>query len=112
MFSHFSPEWFLYYNLGVFEAMTTTNGNRELEFYSLCKAQLSVVYDEVQRNSGKNLYGSSNTDALKMKVHSSIKCLIKFSHTKSFKHFHILCMSRSVVHYYPVPSASDHGYLR
>lgn len=60
----------------MFEA-TTTNGNKELEVYSLCKAQLSVVYDEVQSKSGKNLDGSSNTDALKMKARSSIKCLNK-----------------------------------
>lgn len=26
MFGSFFPEWFLYSNLGVFEAMTTTNG--------------------------------------------------------------------------------------
>lgn len=61
----------------MFEATTTTNGNGELEVYSLCKAQLSVVHDEVQSKSGKNLDGSSNTDALKMKVRSSIKCLNK-----------------------------------
>lgn len=77
MFSTFSPELLLYCNLGVFEATTTTNGNRELEVYSLCKAQLSVVYDEVHTKSRKNLDGSSNTDVLKMKACSSIKCLNK-----------------------------------
>lgn len=77
--SNFSPEQPLYCNLGVFEATTTTttNGNEELEVYSLCKARLSVVYDEVQRKSGKNLDGSSNADVLKMKARSSIKCLNK-----------------------------------
>lgn len=53
--SSFSPERFLCFNLGVIEARTTTNGKGELEVYSLCKAQLSVVYDEVQRESGKKL---------------------------------------------------------
>lgn len=76
MFRIFSPEQLLYCNLGAFEA-TTTNGIRGLEVYSLCKAQLAVVYDEVHRKSGKNLDGSSNTDVLKMKACSAIKCLNK-----------------------------------
>lgn len=61
----------------MFEATTTTNGNEELEVYSLCRARLSVVYDEVQRKSGKNLDGSSDANVLKMKARSSIKCLNK-----------------------------------
>lgn len=55
MLSSFSPqEQFLYCNLGVFEA-TTTNGNGELQVYSLCKAKLSLGYDEVHRKSRKTL---------------------------------------------------------
>lgn len=76
MFRIFSPKQLLYSDLDVFEA-TTTNRIRELEVYSLCKAQPAVVYDEVHRKSGKNLDGSSNTDVLKMKACSSIKCLNK-----------------------------------
>lgn len=76
IFRIFSPEQLLYCNLGASEA-TATNGIGELEVYSLCKAQLAVVYDEVHRKSGKNLDGSSNTDVLKMKACSAIKCLNK-----------------------------------
>lgn len=75
MFRIFSQKQLLYCNLGAFEA--TTNRIRELEVYSLCKAQLAVVYDEVHRKSGENLDGSSNTDVLKMKACSSMKCLNK-----------------------------------